>query len=532
MRGPNVSYNRATYRKRRSAAIVASVIAAVLLLGSLGAPAATAVSAIAARSKPSPSVSLALSKSTIGLGREVTVSGRVRVSGHNVSKAKVTVLGKAAAATTWKTLGKVKTKSNGKFSLTFKPSVGYSVRVKVAATKKSAAHTSAIKRLAVAPVLSSVSPSGFSRAVLTRSKFFTGKASSALAKRRVALNVLEGTIWKRVAETRFDDSGRFSFEIGSAAVGQRSYRIYVPADGGLTSLTSGTRVVETVRNSAVLRDTESCYGAAAFVNKGCTNSRLDGLMLPTTDSADLKIETGGAYLSNCWSRLPYELVKTCRYGSSSSDAPRIALVGDSHAAGYVPALRDQITRRGWQMDTFLGITCRWMELADDDPCQARSVDLDQRLRDGDYDLIVYTGVRELSGKVPDDVAESNAAEIAASYSGVWGPMLETGVAIVAIEDFGFARDLSCVTEAVGQEAAGCVDTPESMFRGIDPIPLAVEQTPGARMIDLTSMFCSSKSCPLVQGNVVVYRDAHHLTGMYAETLGPYLADKIAKELDR
>jgi len=527
VRGPNVSYIRATYRKRRSAAIVASVIAAVLLLGSLGAPAATAVSAISARSKPSPSVSLALSKSTIGLGREVTVSGRVRVSGHNVSKAKVTVLGKAAAATTWKTLGKVKTKSNGKFSLTFKPSVGYSVRVKVAATKKSAAHTSAIKRLAVAPVLSSVSPSGFSRAVLTRSKFFTGKASSALAKRRVALNVLEGTIWKRVAETRFDDSGRFSFEIGSAAVGQRSYRIYVPADGGLTSLTSGTRVVETVKNSAVLRDTESCYGAAAFVKKGCTNSRLDGLMLPTTEPGPLLAETGGAF--KCWTTA-YELVPTCSYGSTKEDAFRIALVGDSHAAGYVPALRDQVGRNGVTLDTYLGVKCRWMKLPESDPCFPRSDDIEQRLLAGNYDLVVYTGQRQLDKPESSEIQAQKAAEVARKYSEAWAPIIDSGVPVVAVADYGIAHNHDCVLNASNDDAMACSESRQSMYQTIDPLPIAVNETDGARLIRLDQLFCADGVCPMTVGNVVIYRDTHHLSGMYSETIGPYLMSEIMEEL--
>lgn len=38
--------------------------------------------------------------------------------------------------------------------------------------------------------------------------------------------------------------------------------------------------------------------------------------------------------------------------------------------------------------------------------------------------------------------------------------------------------------------------------------------------------CTETECPMVIGNVVVWRDAHHLTATYSRMLAPYLADRL------
>jgi hypothetical protein len=42
------------------------------------------------------------------------------------------------------------------------------------------------------------------------------------------------------------------------------------------------------------------------------------------------------------------------------------------------------------------------------------------------------------------------------------------------------------------------------------------------LITMNSFICAPTTCAPVVGNVLVYRDAHHLTGTYITTLRPYL----------
>ena len=522
-----IAFQFSAIRAALSWVFVIALIGSLLGAGPVAGPFDASASAAG---RPTASVSLATSANSVVLGRSVKLTGRVRLAGHNVATAVVTVVGKSALETTWHTLGTTRTSKSGRFSFNFTPAVGYSIRAKIAATKRYASRASIIRRLAVAPAITALSPTGASVALPTRAKFFSGKVSSALAGGRVTLERMAGSAWSTIASSTFDSSGRFVLSTTVDKPGEYKYRVRVPAAAGLSAYTSGTRVVTYVRNSAVLRDTEACYGAKFVKTSPCVNSRLDGLLLPTTEPVALEKESGGGFA--CWTQDTTAFVETCSYGSTRADAFRIALVGDSHAASYLPALRDQLSPNNWRLDSYLGKSCRWMELPETDRCNPRAADIQNRILAGGYDLVIYTGMRQLAGSQPSDVYRQEAQEIADRYSAIWEPVIASGVPVFAIADSGISRDFSCVVNATAAAAANCWEPKSSMYRGIDPLPIAVGETAGARLIDMNDFFCIKDRCPLVRGNVLVYRDSHHLTGMFAETLGPYLAARIVKELGR
>jgi hypothetical protein len=51
-----------------------------------------------------------------------------------------------------------------------------------------------------------------------------------------------------------------------------------------------------------------------------------------------------------------------------------------------------------------------------------------------------------------------------------------------------------------------------------------------KVLDLEDVLCVGEVCPVVIGNVLVYRDFHHLTATYARTLAPALADRLGQVL--
>ena len=56
-----------------------------------------------------------------------------------------------------------------------------------------------------------------------------------------------------------------------------------------------------------------------------------------------------------------------------------------------------------------------------------------------------------------------------------------------------------------------------------PITVARELvTHGAQLLDLTNLICATHTCRPIVGNVLVYRDVHHLTTTYTLTIAPYL----------
>ena len=66
----------------------------------------------------------------------------------------------------------------------------------------------------------------------------------------------------------------------------------------------------------------------------------------------------------------------------------------------------------------------------------------------------------------------------------------------------------------------------------DPQELAVREVEGAELVDLTDLICADDTCPAVVGNVVVYRDSHHLTETYARLLSDALGTRMDEALGR
>lgn len=146
-----------------------------------------------------------------------------------------------------------------------------------------------------------------------------------------------------------------------------------------------------------------------------------------------------------------------------------------------------------------------------------------------YDFVIVTGKRNMS------VNPQAAAGQIRRYVEAWRPVLERGTRIVVVVDnpaLG-ATDLGCLVDdtANGGDPTRCaVDRKGSLGTG-DALEEAAKRTDGkVQMVDLTDLFCTETQCPLVIGNVIVYRDAHHMTATYARTLGPHLVERVAARL--
>ena len=51
---------------------------------------------------------------------------------------------------------------------------------------------------------------------------------------------------------------------------------------------------------------------------------------------------------------------------------------------------------------------------------------------------------------------------------------------------------------------------------------AATEASGGRYADLTELFCAANICPVIVGNILVYRDDNHVTMQYARVLAPVL----------
>jgi hypothetical protein len=267
--------------------------------------------------------------------------------------------------------------------------------------------------------------------------------------------------------------------------------------------------------SAALARRTPCLGAAAL-DPACATTRPDRLRpSPQHVGEDL----GQAFDPACWMN-PGDPLKTCRFGRS--DGIKVALVGDSHAASLLPALRMEAADAGWRVDTFTGVGCRLSSTTYRN-CTAQAA-ITQRLLSGErYDVVITTASRTKT---------LGATADAAAYLEGWRPVLARGTRFVVVADNPSApqQTLLCVQRRGFRVDDRCGTPRTTATAAKDPMVLAagLARVP---VVDLLPYYCVADECPAVIGGVLVYRDAAgHVTASYMRTLAPYLVEGIQAQI--
>lgn len=311
---------------------------------------------------------------------------------------------------------------------------------------------------------------------------------------------------------------RPSWTFGAVAVGM-VLALIVPTVGIVQARAVAD---ESAREAQALLSGEvACFGASAFAGPDdCVNPELDGTLVPAT--AAVFDDTGGAF--DCYRPQNSPDLSTCHFGSDAADAPRVALVGDSHAAMLVPGLAEQVGDLGWSLDVYVGWGGSWVDptTVGAGPQREYSTAVDTALQGGDYDVVLTTARRD-----PAESAATSQRRVAATET-VWRQAQDAGTRVVVVRDNPTITQgaLDCVTQApAGADTSSCAVSESDGFAGTDDLVTAAQGT-GADVIDLASFFCRDDTCPIVVGNVIVYRDQHHITATFSKTLAPYLVERL------
>lgn len=465
----------------------------------------------------------AASATGVAYGKPVSLSGTVTASSRPTSET-VRIVGMPSGKTSWVLIGSARSGSNGKWAFSFTPTTSFKLKAEVLKTSAHAGAASGYMPVAVQAQIYSVVPAARSYAVSGGEKSVSAAVYAQLAGQRVKLVVLRGGAWTDSTVARVATTGAIELSY-RATIADTAIRIYLPATGGLISKLGPVQPLTTVGSIDALSAKTTCVGAAAApLSATCANHELDGLALPTTENAGLSADTGGSYAKGCWTADGTATVPSCSFGSTRGDAYRVALVGDSHAAGYLAGIRDRLAARNWHLDTYLGVTCRWLAQKPGDACAPRSDDIGRRVLAGRYDMVVVSGLRQPRGAA----GNAGAAATTEGYRAAWAPVIASGTKVVAIADQPYLTDdlIACTTSGGARSAAQCATSRSFALGGIDPLAAAVEGSPGASIIDMTSHYCTADTCPLVIGGVIVFRDRHHITGTWSSTLGPYVLDAL------
>jgi hypothetical protein len=270
-----------------------------------------------------------------------------------------------------------------------------------------------------------------------------------------------------------------------------------------------------------------CFGAADRDNVApCHNRALERLVLPTPHRALFVKNAPCAFV-----RLEVPFV--CSFGAPLARATRtIALMGDSHATHWRPALAPIATLRGWHA---LNLTRAGCPFSTGTPILRPAlfgscllwrsrIPAWFRLHPEVDTVFVSEHHGRVAGGLPAAIR---------GYERAWRLLPRTVRRIVVIRDtpVRHLRYRACVVHAIGrhQRAGRVCAMPRSTSLPVDPAAIAARRTRSKRvqLVDLTRFFCSAAFCYPVIGGVLVQKDVAHITRAFMRTMAPYLARALA-----
>ena len=235
--------------------------------------------------------------------------------------------------------------------------------------------------------------------------------------------------------------------------------------------------------------------------------------------------------------LAFERVTTppnCVYGVKGS-AITIALVGDSHASHWFPAIEAIALERGWRLLTFVKVSCSFTTLVQRNlalkreyrECTAFNEATVARLNQIKPALTIIVNrrtFRPIEENITSALAGAALGEMVARIPGATAILVDT-------PDPG--RDVPACLSKHPSDIRACLFTQDDADnREIGIAERVAAGVAGARLIDLTANICTEWPCSPISGSVLIYRDEDHMTETFSRSLAAPLGVEIAKLLPR
>jgi peptidoglycan/LPS O-acetylase OafA/YrhL len=227
----------------------------------------------------------------------------------------------------------------------------------------------------------------------------------------------------------------------------------------------------------------------------------------------------------------------CATGDTASTTT-VALVGDSHAAMWIPAFQQAATQRPWRLETMAKEGCPPMDVPITTHlfrrlvehfrhCEQWRAQIVGRLRAEHPRLVVVSMWREyrggngngwLAGFTPyDPVWIDSLTRLVQQLRGTGAQVLVLG----PIPD-PHATVPVCLSGHLDDATACSPPTSAAVNQPGIAAETAATQAGGGQYTDLTELFCTTARCPVIVGNTLVYLDNSHLTLEYSRLLAPVI----------
>ncbi|RBY81034.1 acyltransferase family protein [Blastococcus sp. TF02A-26] len=227
----------------------------------------------------------------------------------------------------------------------------------------------------------------------------------------------------------------------------------------------------------------------------------------------------------------------CSFGDPDSETT-VALIGDSHADHFAPAVERVAAANGWRLDLHTRSACPFVSPQTDfvepvpsDCAQRNAALLADLLADPPDAVLIGTSRYWMNGPEGLRNPREGAYLMARGLQEAWAPLVEAGIRVIAMRDVPRPQFMvpDCIALHVDELSECAFDRAEAVWDG-SPELQAAAAIPGVRVLDLTPWICPGERCPAVIGGIIVYRDTDHLTATYTRTLTGAVAGPLVELL--
>lgn len=296
--------------------------------------------------------------------------------------------------------------------------------------------------------------------------------------------------------------------------------------------------VEAVKLESAIRSgtvEHVCFGAAARLDPSCADSPQPETFVPTL----LTVANDDNH--PCDKAPADEAPLRCELGTPAGQASTsVALVGNSHGMQLRGFLSVAAERRDWHVYDFSIVGCAasfavQKSLRGDDI--DRCMDHNQAVVDWlhEHPEVTHLIVNNSTSPYAPAGGRSGTETAVHGYLDYWEALPVSVEHVVVVRDHPqMAKDfLTCLSESDGtasQAAQDCRIPRRTALRGDTAVTAAERFGAGARVVDLTDAYCDREFCYPVIGGVLVYRNFGHVTGIWQESLAPFVARRLDKVL--
>ncbi|NUU16960.1 acyltransferase [Cellulomonas humilata] len=233
-----------------------------------------------------------------------------------------------------------------------------------------------------------------------------------------------------------------------------------------------------------------------------------------------------AYADSCQLEYAASALRDCPYGDLTSDRV-VALFGDSHATQWLPALDALGTEQGFRVDLYAKSGCPSADVVQTSDYDAQCAQFRQlvlaHLAENPPELVLLSTSGRQYWRDPATAEAEWRDGLAATLDAL--PATSTAAIIGTTPNFDGSIP-TCLSLHLA-DAAACADDRDHVIepeRLADEAAVAAEH--GALYFPAVDYLCDAETCGAIEGNILLYRDEHHLTTVasldLADELGAFL----------